>query len=241
MCRLLGFVAAHETTPADALADQLPAFTAMSAEHASGWGLAWCEGTDVRTVREPVPALKSEAYRAALRHTATDAGVLHIRLGSPGMAVEPANTHPFLCDGTAFAHNGFVGAPDLIAPRVDKDLLARGGTDSEQYFLAVLTATRRGATPERALLDTARTLLETEGTTSANAMLLTRDALYAVCAFNQGCEPAGRDPDYYALRFRQGADAVVVGSTGVPQPGWTTLAVGHVLTVDRGTLRCEIG
>ena len=41
---------------------------------------------------------------------------------------------------------------------------------------------------------------------------------------------------YFHLAYRATADAVVVASSGWPQPGWTVLANQSVLVVERATL-----
>lgn len=240
MCRLLSYVAAREAAPADVLADVLPAFTELSADHKDGWGLAWPGVDGVQAVREPLAARVSERYTAALRDTVADAALLHLRLATPGLAVADANTHPFVRDGIAFIHNGFVGPIPEIEPMIHPDLPPEGDTDSERYFLALLTELRRGATPQRALADTAQQVLALDTSSSANAMLLTENALHVTCAYLPGKEPPGRDADYFVLRYRITPDAVIVASSGLPEAGWKVLPNGAVLSVARKSLECTI-
>ena len=240
MCRLLGYVAACDKVPADALADVLPAYTALSVHHCDGWGVAWRTPNGVRAVRQPVAAKDSAQYARVVERTRTDAAALHLRMATKGSTVGAENTHPFVRDGLAFTHNGFVGPIRQLEPFVDPGLRPQGSTDSEWYFLAVLTAMRHGLSVAEALGETARRLLALDASFSANATLLTPDALYSVCAWAPERLPEDRDASYFALRYRVGPDAVVVGSNELPQDGWSTLPTGAVLRVERGSLRCSI-
>lgn len=234
MCRLLSYVSAPDAAVRVA-ADVLPAFTALSAEHKDGWGMAWHAPDGVRLVRQPGAAHTSARYADLVNSVTSDAGLLHLRLASPGLPVCEVNSHPFLRDGYAFAHNGFVGPigdPGSLHPA---DFVAQGTTDSEQYFLAVLTRLRDGEPAHRALLDTALALLDLPDTSSANAGLLTPDALHMVCAYRPGSEPPGRTEDYFTLRYRATDDAVVVASEGVARPDWQLLANRSVLSIDRAS------
>jgi predicted glutamine amidotransferase len=237
MCRLLSCVCVADSPLA---ADVLPAFTAMSTEHCDGWGLAWHTPDGLRTEREPVRAGDSRRYRDLLDTTRTDAALLHLRLATPGLPVTHPNTHPFLRDGLAFMHNGVVGPTAHIDALLDDDLPPVGDTDSERYFLAMLGLVRAGAAPAAALLQTAHRMLALSATSSANAMLLTDDALHVVCAYRPDRLPSNQGQDYFDLHYRVRPDAVVVASSGVPQSGWTRLSNGSVLSVARTSLDCTV-
>lgn len=239
MCRLLCYVCPAEA-PAQAAADVLPAFTAMSAEHKDGWGIAWHSPEGIRTIREPATAMHSSRYAEAVKAVATDAALLHLRLASPGIPVAEVNSHPFLRDGMAFGHNGFVGPVETVDTLIGPGLEPEGTTDSERYFLAVLSRVRDGAGAGEALLKTALDLVALSDTSSANAVLLTDDALHVVCAYRPGSQPPGRPSDYFALRYRADPDAVVVASTGVARDGWTDLPNRSVLSVVRATRECTV-
>lgn len=240
MCRLLSYVRVDESPISGAVSDVLARFTALSAVHKDGWGLAWHASDDgVRVEREACTAASSPRYAAQLS-TVSDAAVLHLRQASPGLAVTAANTHPFLRDGVAFAHNGFVGPVEDIDPLIDPSLVPEGSTDSERYFLAVLTAMRSGVAPAQALKQVADRLLELELTYSANAMMLTADALHVVCAYVPGRQSAGSPPDNYALRYRVDAETVIVASMGIAFEDWTELPNGSVLSIERTSLQRSI-
>ena len=51
------------------------------------------------------------------------------------------NTHPFTYEGITFIHNGSITPPTALDAVIDKKYLERvkGNTDSERYFLYLLT------------------------------------------------------------------------------------------------------
>lgn len=240
MCRLLSYVRVDELPISAAVSDVLARFTALSAVHKDGWGIAWhAPDGQVRVEREAITASSSPRYVDQLG-IVSDAAVLHIRQATPGLDVTAANTHPFLRDGVGFAHNGFVGPVEAIDALIDPSLHSEGSTDSERYFLAVLTAIRSGLAPALALKQVADRLLELESTYSANAMLLTADALHVVAAYVPGRQAAGTAPDNYALRYHADAETVIVASKGIAFEDWTELPNGSVLSVERASLRRSI-
>jgi predicted glutamine amidotransferase len=266
MCRLLGWAAASPRSAADLLGDHLDGFTELSERHADGWGAAFADnGAGTRVVKEPVPARTSAGFASAMR-VPTPAAAVHLRWATGGLTVQDVNTHPFLRDGIAFAHNGHVQDTDRAESLIDTDLVGppAGTTDSERYFLAVLTQLRRGASPAEALAAVAAGLAGTPST-SMNCLLLTPEQLVAACLHDPSLLPPDEVPDYFHL----GADrligpddntvAVVVGSSGVlpeagePVPalspgtsadGWFAgrreVPNGSALVIDRASLRTEL-
>lgn len=243
MCRLLGYVAREPVTPAHLLGGTFAAFVEVSRLHGDGWGLAWYEGHDrLQEDKAPEPAHTSPAFSKLLATIATDALIGHVRWATPGFALCMENTHPFTRKQLAFAHNGAV-APneaieELIAPHLRESII--GDTDSERYFLALLSAFEKSAPIETlcALLNTLRQRLQS---TSLNCLLLTPETLYAVCDFDPRAPLARKEPDYFHLQYRITQDAVVIGSTGLNHGhGWKTLKNGQMLLVSRGTLEVKI-
>jgi predicted glutamine amidotransferase len=242
MCRLLGVVAATSAPIVDLVPEQLPRFEALADIHAHGWGVARVapEGA-VEVVRVPERAGQSDAWRIAVAD-ATDAALLHIRQASPGMAHVTTNTHPFLGDGMAFAHNGHahpVATLDALVEAAGAPAPA-GDTDSERYWSLVRAAVAHGRPMDEALLDAAGHIGEVATATSLNALVLTPDALVAIAWWHEpvilraGDGETDRD---YRLWYRVAADRVVVASSYVTDddPAWRELPHGHALTVDRGT------
>jgi predicted glutamine amidotransferase len=240
MCRLLAYVSRPEREVGSAVADVLPAFTAQSREHKDGWGLAWHRRDGIDVLRKPTTARDDPTYAPTLANTISDAAVVHLRRATPGIDVSDANTHPFLRDGIAFVHNGFVGPINELDVLAGPDLTPAGGTDSERYFLAVLALMRTRVGPAAALYATAHRMLTLAHTSGANAILLTDDALHVACAYKPGSQPQGSAEDYFALSYRVEEDSVVIASSGVARPDWTSLPNGAVLSVARGSLKTTV-
>ena len=139
MCRLLGMVARTPTDLDTQLAQELPLFVGLSTSTATAGASAIGRPTaGSRSARSRSGPRTARSSRAAVAGTASDVALLHIRQASPGMPLTVANTHPFLADGLAFAHNGYAWPTatldDLIAERGAP--LPVGDTDSERYLLA---------------------------------------------------------------------------------------------------------
>jgi predicted glutamine amidotransferase len=251
MCRLLGVVAATAAPIADLVPDELARFEGLSALHRDGWGVAHVAPDDQgkgepRVAKAPERASGSEGWQAAVRDTVTDAALLHIRQASPGMPLVLANTHPFLADRMAFAHNGHAH------PGVTLDALVAevgapapyGDTDSERYFSLVRKAAATGPV-DGALLATAERIATSATATSLNGLLLTPDTLLAIAWWHapviRGAGDGETESDY-RLWYRLASDRVVIASTGVAgeDADWRELPHGYVLTVERGSLRVRI-
>jgi predicted glutamine amidotransferase len=214
MCRLLGYVAERELTVADLVGSHLDDFRRLSRLHGDGWGAAWPCPEGMEVARSVTAAEDSEEFRRFASSHRTD---------------------------TAFAHNGSIYPPEAVDPFIAPPLAGhrRGTTDSERYFLAVLSCLAETHDPGIALARTAAKLSAGASHTSLNAMLLTQHALYVVTSFT-AASLADNEPDSFDLRYRLSDDAVVVASSGWPQPDWTPLRNGELLTVERDTLRTTV-
>jgi predicted glutamine amidotransferase len=232
---MLGFVADRPRTLHELLGAELPEFTALSLKHGDGWGFATPtpQGYDVR--KSPDAARASREFDSAARELAADVCLVHLRWATMGLATTLANTHPFTDGAYAFGHNGSIDPPRSIDPHVAPDLLAarRGDTDSERYFLALLSRLRTGATPLDAIADTVDALARLPHS-SLNCMLSTPDALYAVSSYDPAAEDEAEEDHYYRLHWTVRDGAVVVSSSGWGS-GWDELGNDEVLAVDRAT------
>jgi predicted glutamine amidotransferase len=241
MCRLLGVVSRGHRPLTDTLSGLLDPFTALSCEHADGWGVAaWRDG-ELSVAKDTAPAHTSPDYARALE-TVTDAALLHLRMASPGLPVEPRNTHPFTAGTLAFAHNGNFSPVDALDGLIDAEILAgaAGSTDSERYFLRVLTRLRGGdPDPVDAVARTAADIRARASISSLNCLLLTQDALYAYAEEDPTSEVSRRrGPEFFQLSYRIRRDGVVVASSGIGAgDGWQPLPYGQVLEIRRADLR----
>jgi predicted glutamine amidotransferase len=253
MCRLLGVVASRPAPLSRLLAGDLEPFRALADEHCDGWGIAYRpaasgeavgggeggEGGEPVVRKAPWHALAGPGFGDAVRAAETGAALLHLRKASPGMAVTPANTHPFAAAGVAFAHNGWFGPRAAVDPLAERTGHACAGeTDSERYFALVLDGLRDGP-PHLALAGAAAAIDEVAEVESLNALLLANGALYAFARYEPAFVRArGGDAGSYGMAYRadrtaDGSRRVVVASNGweQPSPAWQPLPNGCVLEV----------
>jgi predicted glutamine amidotransferase len=237
MCRLIGFVSPSPQSLRELLGEERYAsFEQFScAEHGDGWGVAWCDGADVRSEKEPVPASTSVRYKELVDES-FDAAFVHYRWATLSLEVRLGNTHPFTSGALAFAHNGSVSdatnLDGVIAPEQLTDL--EGNTDSERYFRLFLSSMRDGDV-EEALRRTALTIAERCTYSSLNALVLTPDALFALCFYSDGPLAPGLPEDYYEMGFFSANGATVVASSGWQHGEWTPLGNRNMVRIDRAT------
>jgi predicted glutamine amidotransferase len=242
MCRLLGWATRVPTSLLGLLGEaDLYDFTELSCKHGDGWGLARPGGPGVEVHKQPDAARMSDDFARWSRADASDLGLVHLRWATLGLDVRTENTHPFTDGRMAFAHNGSILPPASVDRLLSAGAQARrrGDTDSERYFLAVLSRLEDGVTPAQALTETVAEIAATETFTSLNCLLLTPGALYAVSRFDPAAPLEDEDADYFSLRYRVTPDAVVVASTGWGRD-WQELANGELMVVRRGTLDVSI-
>lgn len=256
MCRLLAYVAGEERSMQDAVGtDTLTAFRSLSCIHGDGWGSAWTAAAEpggVAARRSTTSAADDPGFASVTGEVTARAAFVHLRWATTGIPVNPANTHPFLADGWAFAHNGFVRGSDGIVgllPARHREAL-RGTTDSERYFRLVLHCAEREGDVVAGVQAAARLIRDIAGPVSINAMLLSSSRLVAVHGL-AGARPPLDDllalvehPDqlpldhldeYFHLAHRQIGDTLVISSSGVPRDGWTPLQPDSVMDVDVAT------
>ena len=241
MCRLLGWVTREPTTLAGLLGeDDLKDFTALSCKHGDGWGFAWSTGGAVGVEKRPDAARLSNDFAERAHSHPSDLGMVHLRWATLGLGVKWENTHPFSNGQLAFAHNGSIRPPTSLDDILSDDVMAlkRGETDSERYFLAVLSKLD-GAAPGDALAQTVSEIVATRDFTSLNCLLITPDWLYAVCRFDPAAQAKEEEPDYFNLRYRISGDSVIVASTGWGR-GWQEINNGEMLVVRRETLEVSV-
>jgi predicted glutamine amidotransferase len=255
MCRLLGFAAPSPTTVADVLGGNgSRVFQDMALLHRDGWGTAWHRNGDIEAEVVARAGHDDPTLAAALGSDTAAARIVHLRLATQGMVCSPANTHPFVADGMAFAHNGSIKPTELIEPLISPSRAADliGTTDSERYFAAILSRMDEGASAMEAAAETVEALRRRFPTGSLNALLLTGDALIAVHA-SEGVPipmhefsasglaqhelPRHHVDAYYLMRMKRAADgSVVVASSGLDIDDWTPLPAESVTRIDLATL-----
>lgn len=256
MCRLLGYVADRPTSVVDVLGvDGFDRFTALTAVHGDGWGMAWrAEDETIQSVSVADSASSDASYDSLGRTPLGRAGIVHLRWASEGLAATPENTHPFVETGTvagtvAFAHNGHIEPFDRLGALLTDESRARlrGTTDSERYFRFVLDCAEKEQDFEAGVTRALALLVREFPTSSLNALMLTSRTMFAVhinsaaaspqrrlrALFDHEDEiPARHTTEYFAMDYRVEPDAVHVISSGLDEDGWTPVPADSAAMVD---------
>lgn len=261
MCRLAGWVSRTPVTLAEVLGEAAVArFVHLSDVHADGWGAAWF-GVDgsLRTHRSGAAAHTDRGFTDLATGTATTAGCVHLRLGTPGCGHGVLSNHPFVDGPWALAHNGAISPGD----RVDQLLTPgshrrpRGETDTERYFLALRDELDRngGSVPDAVDHVVARMAEVGLEASSLNAMLMGPDALHVISSHDADWQATtipvwpAEDlasgvvlPPYFPMIHRETDDLVTVASSGIVSDldGWKPIPNHAVLSTDLTTLTTTV-
>lgn len=243
MCRLLGYSSTTPATFSEIVGENFNQFVKLADDHCDGWGIATSEGKSAELYKEPVAATKSENFKQQLESHKSSSALLHLRWATAGMAINENNTHPFTYQDISFIHNGSITPSDCLDHLIDKKYraLAQGTTDSERYFLYLLTQIEKlGFIPG---VKSALSYLKANCQySSINMMMANNQYFLAACIYHQDKIPNRfkDDLDYYHLKYLKTPDQVVVGSTGWSQPGWQDLPNNHFLVFEKESKKLDI-
>jgi predicted glutamine amidotransferase len=256
VCRLLGYCARRRTSLAHLVGEPgLRDFTALSAWHSDGWGMAWYDGDEPAVRKSPGRADREADYDKLAWQSLGDLGLVHLRWATPGLPVASRNSHPFRCGPYTLAHNGAIHPQARLGEMLPEAWRQRlgGTTDSEHYFLHLMWRLgERDGDMIAAIADTTAAIEASYTPNSLNAVLLGPAALYAISWHDPAQVPetellkrgfTGPPEDieaYFDLAYQATGDTVTVASSGWPTTGWTPLPRGHVLAVDRSTLDATV-
>jgi predicted glutamine amidotransferase len=259
VCRLLGYVADRPTSVVDVLGeDGFDRFTALTAVHGDGWGMAWrAEDETIQSVSVADSASADSSYDSLARTALGRAGIVHLRWASEGLAVTPENTHPFVEHDTvagtvAFAHNGHIAPIGRLEQLLTDESRARlrGTTDSERYFRFVLDCIDKEQDLEAGVARALGVLVEEFPASSLNALMLTPRTMFGVHINSTAASPQRRlralfeseeeiparhTTEYFAMDYRVQPDAVHVISSGLDEEGWTPVPPDTAAMVDLDT------
>jgi predicted glutamine amidotransferase len=264
VCRLLGYVSDRPTSVVEVLGeDGFDRFTALTAVHGDGWGMAWrADDATIQTVSVADSASVDTSYDALGRTALGRAGIVHLRWASEGLAVTPENTHPFVEADTvvgtiAFAHNGHIAPISRLDELLSDDSRARlrGTTDSERFFRFLLECIEKEQDVEAGVVRALGVLVEKFPTSSLNALMLTPSAMVGVHINSAAASPQRRlrelfeseeeiparhTTEYFAMDYRVEADAVHVISSGLDEEGWTPVPSDTAAMVDLDTRQITV-
>ena len=150
MCRLYGFLA-NEPTKVDcslvfsqnALMQQSRA-DLSGRDHADGWGIATYAAGQPAVQKKTTAAYADRHFSSTAEKAYSATIIAHVRRATVG-GNSLANTHPFTFGPWTFAHNGTITGFTKVAPVLEMETdsvfqqTRQGETDSEQYFLWLLT------------------------------------------------------------------------------------------------------
>ena len=259
MCRLLGVVSATPITVADAVGDAvLKDFVALTKVHGDGWGVAAVDkrGGSPHAKVSAGSALDDPVFTAVTHDQRAVASIVHLRWATNGLAVQPQNSHPFVADGMAMAHNGSIkpmGPLDgLLEPSSIRSLV--GTTDSERYFALIRQHRRAAPDLTEAVRRAVAQLRQIYPDASLNALVLGEGQLIAVHAharsrlpaedieeITAAQLPAEHLEDYFALRWARPDDrTIVIGSTGFGDLDWQPLPPESVTAISMHDLSMSL-
>jgi predicted glutamine amidotransferase len=249
VCRLLGVVSAVPISVADAVGTGvLKDFVALTKIHGDGWGIAHVDqqAQNPRVEVSAGSALDDPAFTAATDRRSV-ASLVHLRWATSGLAVQPQNSHPFIEDRIAMAHNGSIKPTGPLDELLDPGIAAslRGTTDSERYFGVIRQHRRTAPDLAEAVRRAVAQLRQLYPAASLNALLLGEEQLVAVHAaassqlvaediaeITAADLPSEHLEDYFGLRWARPDDAtVVIGSTGFGDLNWQPLPPESVTTI----------
>lgn len=250
MCRLLGVVSATPISVSRAVGERvLNDFVALTKIHGDGWGIARVRlpGQDPKFEVSAGSALDDQRFAAATHDLRSAASLVHLRWATTGLAVRPENSHPFLAERIAMAHNGSIKPIDRLDELLTPEIAAtiRGATDSERYF--GLIRQHRASSPSlaEAVRRAVSQLREHFPDASLNSLILGEDQLIAVHAharsqlpdediaeITAADLPAEHLEDYFGMRWaRPDEDRVIVASTGFGDLDWQPLESESVTAI----------
>lgn len=148
MCRLLGVVASEPTEFGLGLTGAPRCLATLSREHRDGWGIAIHDADQDSDLVEDAwavqrgtsPAVDDRRFHELAAQSRGHLMIAHVRQKTVG-PTRLENTHPFVRDGWAFAHNGTIPETQTLRAGCSARRLQEitGDTDSELFFAYVLT------------------------------------------------------------------------------------------------------
>ena len=224
MCRLFAMIGATPLPIQEGLAAFYPLCsegcvkTGMTGGHLDGWGVAgYSNGRAVYFGRQARPATEAldDYKRAGERAVKSGAPVVlaHFRKTS-GSEIDISNTHPFLYQDWAFAHNGTIFDAAKTIPPISSS--PQGTTDSERFFLWLWEQVHAETDTTQALVSMLKNARESLSFSALNFLLSDGKSLWAYCDvgtkhFDEGETPEEREK-YYTLYWSSIAGGAMVSS-----------------------------
>ena len=194
--------------------------------HGDGWGLvAWDEGRPVYLGREPKDAFTDPFFEEACmkgeRMKISSPLIAHLRKASVGLKIRE-NTHPFVQDDWAFAHNGTIRRLNL-----------KYTTDSQWFFESIMTDYKKnGGDITGAISKNVKMVREVYPYTSITFLLSNGKEVYAY-------RDATANIEYYTVYYASTPQGFVISQEKIFEAPWKPIENGSLLKLQQD-LTCEI-
>ena len=191
--------------------------------HSDGWGIvAWNEGRPFYLAREPSDAWTDPKYEQACNvieeSMISSPLIVHLRKASVGSKTVE-NTHPFVIDDWAFAHNGTIRKQNL-----------RGKTDSQWFFESLMQEKKLSSgdfmSVLRKQIDSVRQVFRYSSLT----FLLSNGQDFFAYRDSSG------DETYYSMFFTETRNSIVLCQERFFDSNWNALRNGGLLKVTNGRI-----
>jgi predicted glutamine amidotransferase len=188
--------------------------------HPDGWGIAFRNGNDMKIVRSGKPACSDpDLFRAVAR---TDRFIGHVRYASNTATVNARNSHPFMVNGIALAHNGtFYGT-------IGKEADGRNISDTLVFLERLCAAWKDGSRESliRAVADITGNPELVGDYSSACLLIASGESLFALRRYR-------RREDYYTLYLKASPGLSVAASQPLDGgEGWRLLENGELVEMN---------
>jgi len=195
--------------------------------HGDGWGiLTWRDGRPVYLGREPRDAFTDPAFEEACAKgdsmELTSPLIAHLRKASIGLKIKE-NTHPFIVDDWAFAHNGTI-----------RRLKLRYTTDSQWFFESIISEYwKNGKDLVLALKKYVKLVREVYPYSSMTFLMSNGRQFYAY-------RDAPENKEYYGMYFALTDHGMVLCQEKFYEESWQELENGSLLSVESANLSFDI-
>ncbi len=210
MCRFIVVISKEEFETEPYIQElELQAREGKKSPHGDGWGV-WLKGRGEMLYKETSPIwerrVKFPKARILIAHAR--------KRGKGGARVALENTHPFVHASAVFIHNGIV--------RIERHLYAKGGTDSESYFLHLL---------DLGIVEGVRFIANNYHYTSLNSVMYRNGRLYVIRVTPDG-------DDYHTVFLRKENGRVVISTEGEGEllPNGTVVTITPELKISRRSI-----
>jgi predicted glutamine amidotransferase len=193
--------------------------TGSSKGHVDGWGIvAWRNGDPLYLGREPSDAFSDpkfeEACNSGSKAHIKSPLIAHLRKASLGQKIKE-NTHPFVLNRWAFAHNGTI-----------RGLKLRSRTDSEWFFQNVMSAHLESGDIVDAISSQIRVVKSKYKPTSLTFLLSNGNEFYAYRDYRSA-------PDYYGMYHAHLGNSTVFAQEKFFKADWNEMKNGELTIVNK--------